>query len=163
MRFKAAEVNVPDVDMTPMIDIVFQLLTFFMLVSNFDNLKADERVKLPKEPLAKPNEVARTDELLLNIGFNRDKEGNKTNPNALLFYAGEERPLAEWGPVIKKEQRMYRDLGVDFKDVTVIIRADKEVPTGEVQEMIKLCQQPFNAETGGFQKFALSAQSEEKK
>ena len=36
-------------DMTPMIDIVFQLLTFFMIAINFENTKADERVKLPKE------------------------------------------------------------------------------------------------------------------
>ena len=163
MRFQATEINVPDVDMTPMIDIVFQLLTFFMLVSSFDNLKADERVKLPVEPMARPPEVAREKELLLNIGFIRNKQGVKTNPNPLLFYAGKILKVPEWGPVIQKEKRLYKDLGIKPADVSVVIRADKEVPTGEIQELIKLCQQPLNADVGGFQKFALSAMQETEK
>ena len=35
-----------DIDMTPMIDIVFQLITFFMVVINFDAADTDERVKM---------------------------------------------------------------------------------------------------------------------
>ena len=77
MRFQATEINIPEVDMTPMIDIVFQLLTFFMLVSSFDNLKADERVKLTENQMARPPEVAREKELLLNIGFIRNEKGEK--------------------------------------------------------------------------------------
>ena len=45
-----------EVDMTPMIDIVFQLIAFFMVITNFENVRADERVKLPKDQLAKPPE-----------------------------------------------------------------------------------------------------------
>ncbi|MCH7688405.1 MAG: biopolymer transporter ExbD [Planctomycetes bacterium] len=160
MRFQATEINIPEVDMTPMIDIVFQLLTFFMLVSSFDNLKADERVKLPENPMSKPPEVAREKELLLNIGFIRNDKGEKTNPNPLLFYAGEELQVPQWGAIIQREKRLYKDLGVKPEDVTVVIRADKEVPTGEIQELMKLCQQPLNANVGGFQKFALKAMSE---
>ena len=47
MKIKAANVAVPEIDMTPMIDIVFQLITFFMVINNFDQNEADERVSLP--------------------------------------------------------------------------------------------------------------------
>lgn len=54
MKFKPANVSVPEIDMTPMIDIVFQLITFFMVITNFDQNEADERVTLPRDQLAKP-------------------------------------------------------------------------------------------------------------
>ena len=54
MKMRKIEMGFTEPDMTPMIDIVFQLLTFFMIAINFENTKADERVKLPKDTLAKP-------------------------------------------------------------------------------------------------------------
>jgi len=54
MRIAGKKPEIADVDMTPMIDIVFQLIAFFMVVTNFANTKADERVKLPKDELARP-------------------------------------------------------------------------------------------------------------
>jgi len=57
MKIKAANVAVPEIDMTPMIDIVFQLITFFMVINNFDQNEADERVSLPRDQLAKPPAV----------------------------------------------------------------------------------------------------------
>ena len=47
MRFRKAPVAMVEMDMTPMIDVVFQLITFFMLITNFEQTQADERVKLP--------------------------------------------------------------------------------------------------------------------
>ena len=46
---------------------------------------------------------------------------------------------------------MFKDQGDAVKDVSVILRADKEVPTGLVQELIK------QAQEAGFEKFAMSA------
>ena len=54
MRIIAPKIEVPVMDMTPMIDVVFQLITFFMLVINFEQTEADERVKLPRDALARP-------------------------------------------------------------------------------------------------------------
>ena len=159
MRFQAAESTVAEVDMTPMIDIVFQLLTFFMMITNFENLKADERVKLPDDSRAKPPLVSRERDLMLNVGFDRNEDGSKKNPAALLFLAGEQMPVLQCAQFLNREKRLFNDLGIDPKEITVVIRADSEVPTGEIQELIKLCQlQAGNV--GGFQKFALKAKSE---
>jgi len=60
---------------------------------------------------------------------------------------------------LNREKRLFNDLGIDPKEITVVIRADSEVPTGEIQELIKLCQLQVG-NVGGFQKFALKAKSE---
>jgi biopolymer transport protein ExbD len=144
-------------DMTPMIDIVFQLLTFFMVVINFENTKADERVKLPKDVLAKPPESKPKDELTLNFGFLRDSNGDKRDPVPKLFHSGGEYVVEKFKPLLEEEKRVAiaRDGKDALKDMTVTIRADFEVPTGKVQELIKICQEV------GYSKFSLKAIQEE--
>ena len=44
-----------EVNLIPMIDIVIQLITFFLMLVNFDNSNTDERVRLPVADLAKPS------------------------------------------------------------------------------------------------------------
>jgi biopolymer transport protein ExbD len=151
MKFKPAESANAEVDMTPMIDIVFQLIAFFMVAINFEQMQADERVKLPRDRLAKPAEVQRDNELVLNVGYRRDASGEKTDPRALVFYAGDPIPVASFAPKLKLEQQVFEETGIAPEDVTVVIRADAEVPTGLVQQLIRL------AQDAKFQKFALKA------
>ncbi|MGH7199824.1 MAG: ExbD/TolR family protein [Planctomycetaceae bacterium] len=154
MRITSKPAAIPEVDMTPMIDIVFQLIAFFMIAINFEQTKADERVKLPKHELAKPSEIRRDKELVLNIGYQRTRTGEIIGDPArpLVFYSSEQVPVLEMGPALRREQQLFEDLGTDAKDVTVVIRADAEVPTGLVQEIIRLAQ-----EEGQFEKFSLKA------
>ncbi len=152
MRIEAKKQEVAEVDMTPMIDIVFQLIAFFMVISNFEQTQADERVKLPTDTLAKPPEVKLEHELVINIGFERDLGGKKTDPKPYIFTPGEKFRVLDYGPKLQTERRLYRQKGQKPQDVTIIIRADAEVPTGLVQGFIKLAQE------AEFQKFALKAQ-----
>jgi biopolymer transport protein ExbD len=144
-----------EVDMTPMIDIVFQLIAFFMVINNFEQTQADERVKLPRDALAKPPEVKIEHEITLNVGFLRDMQGERTNPDPFLFnFGGEDMmPPLSASKALEQEARLYRNREVEPKDVTIKVRADSEVPTGMVQELIKL------AQDAGFEKFAMSAMS----
>lgn len=144
-----------EVDMTSMIDIVFQLIAFFMVITNFEQTQADERVKLPRDSLAKPPEVKVEHELVLNIGYLRNMKGERDDPDPYLFAIGNEdmvRPLESAG-ILNQEARLYGNKQVDPSDVTIKIRADAEVPTGIVQELIKICQD------AKFEKFAMSAMS----
>ena len=139
-----------EIPMEPMIDIVFQLLAFFMMIMNFENTNADERVKLPKDELAKPADAPRKNDLLLNIGFIRDISGNKQS-EALVFYAGEDIRVDNMLKKLQLEQRLYKDKGTNLKDVTIVLRADAEVPTGVIQDLIMVAQK------ANFEKFALKA------
>jgi biopolymer transport protein ExbD len=45
-----------EIDMTPMIDVTFQLITFFVFTLNFSEAVTDDRIQLPMSQLAKPAE-----------------------------------------------------------------------------------------------------------
>jgi biopolymer transport protein ExbD len=144
-----------EVDMTPMIDIVFQLIAFFAVITNFEETQADERVKLPRDSLAKPPKVKVEHQLVLNVGFFRDMEGEKTDAQPWLFNFVDGEPVLPLsaGRQLSKEASLFKLKEIDVKDVTVKIRADAQTQTGIVQELIKLCQD------SGFEKFAMSAMS----
>jgi biopolymer transport protein ExbD len=157
MKTRKIDMGFTEPDMTPMIDIVFQLLTFFMIAINFENTKADERVKLPRDMLAKPPEVKPEHELVLNFGYERTKEGVKVNKVPTVFYNEKYVEVAQLTPDLEQEKRVMEAIhgkGVVEK-ATVLIRADSEVPAGLVQQLIKKCQD------NGFTKFSLRATSEE--
>ncbi len=151
MRIKSNKAVVAEIDMTPMIDIVFQLIAFFMVITNFEQIQADERVKLPSDSLAKPPETKAADELVLNIGFDRNQQGEITDPQAYVFYTGEKIPVLKFGPKFEQEARIYKQKNQDPNDVPVILRSDALVDTGLIQDLIKLAQE------NGFTKFAFKA------
>ena len=62
-------------NLTPLLDVVFQLITFFMLVINFSSENYDQRVRLPIAESARPIEDEQRvseDRLVLNV----DSEGH---------------------------------------------------------------------------------------
>ncbi len=153
MKFKPANVTPPELDMTPMIDIVFQLITFFMVINKFDQAEADERVTLPKDQLAVPPAVQRKNSLLLNFGFVRDQTGQLLSPDPLFFFGDEQVTLEQVRPRLRQESQFYQTIGTDLAEVVVEIRADAEIKSGMVQELIQMCQE----DGVGFQRFALKA------
>ena len=152
MKFEKTEPAVPDVDMTPMIDIVFQLIAFFMVITNFEQTQADERVKLPEDQLARPAKNKRDKELVLNFGYERNADGSRKGAgDPYIFYTDRNVRVANFQLQLNFEKQTFEEQGVDPKTVTVIIRSDGEVPTGQVQELIKKCQE------ANFEKFSLRA------
>src|SRR3954451_17212854 len=61
-------------NLTPLLDVVFQLITFFMLVINFSSDNNDQRVRLPVAASASPAETGSVDED--RLVFNIDADGN---------------------------------------------------------------------------------------
>ena len=154
MRIKRAGGNVADADMTPMIDMVFQLVAFFMIVTNFDQQQADERVKLPIDPLAAPREDLRKYEVTVNIGFVRDATGQIISEPLVMGSPVGDIPVLQYGQTqLKQEAAIAKAQGGEerVRETSIAIRADSEVPTGMVQELIKLSQE------AGFGKFSLKA------
>lgn len=153
MRYKKTSSTVLEPDMTPMIDVVFQLIAFFMLVTNFEQTQADERVKLPSDQLARPPETSRDKVLVVNIGFNRDKDGEKIDPEAYIFQGDDMIRVLDFGRQLREEKRVAQALyGPEGnREMSIEIRADAETPTGMIQELIKLAQE------NGFEKFSLRA------
>lgn len=133
-------------DMTPMIDMTFQLIAFFMVLINFSEAEQNERIRLPSSELAKPPDVPLDSPITLQL----------TSEGTVLL-AGQNVPLAGVKPLLLREaQLLDADPTRSVSDATVIIRADRGAKTGRVQEVIQVCQETH------FEKFALRAKQEER-
>jgi biopolymer transport protein ExbD len=145
MKFKKQATNdvTCEPDMTPMIDMTFQLIAFFMVLLNFGEGEQDQSIKLPSSELAKPPEVATEAPIVLQL----------TERNTVLM-GGDELPVSGLTAPLARERAALQARQISPSDATIFIRADINSKTGVVQEMIQQCQ------TNGFEKFALRAKSE---
>ena len=60
MKFKKSNTEILEADLTPMIDMTFNLIAFFMFTINFADAERIEQIMLPKSSLAKPPEGIET-------------------------------------------------------------------------------------------------------
>src|SRR5947207_8411836 len=128
-------------NLTPLLDVVFQLITFFMLVINFSNENYDQRVRLPVAGSARPVEDEKQvseDRLVLNV----DQNGH-------LLFGGEVQPLHKAIQTIKHQADLIKinlKAGGQKLDpsgslpTTIVLRADKETTFASVLNLIKACQ-----------------------
>jgi len=133
-------------DLTPMIDMTFQLIAFFMLVINFSDVEQDQRVTLPASELARPPEAPYEHPLTIHL-----------TENDRFIYGGREvTQLAQLRSALLQEtQIILRHTTKNLADVTVIIRADENAKTGLVQQVIQACQELE------FERFALRGKQSE--
>jgi biopolymer transport protein ExbD len=129
MPLKTHQDDIPAINLTPMIDIVFQLIIFFMVGARFTELekKVDLSVpqvagaaKLPRAPERRVINVYRDGRLELN-----------RSPVSLDNLT---RLLAD-------DQRQYTDVGV-------VIRADAEGPFQHVAGVMTACRQAGISDLG---------------
>ena len=139
---RARTLGAAEMDMTPMIDITFLLISFFLFVLNFSEVDQDQRINLPSSQLARPPEVAYDEPLTIQL----------TSSDTIIF-AGDELTRDGLKSALLREAQIIRaHPDKNVSDVTVIIRADRLAKTGKVQELIKICQE------AEFDTFALRGQ-----
>lgn len=141
-------------NLTPLLDIVFQLITFFMLVINFSQDNFDSRIKLPVAGSARPQDDAaklNDERLVLNV----DSQGH-------LIFLGRVLSADEANQKIKLEAQIARQNIKALRGkveqgealpARVVIRADRDTPFSALFTLINTCQ------TNGYQKFDLKAMS----
>ncbi len=137
-------------NLTPILDMVFQLITFFMLVINFKTASVDVNLKLPVLGSAAPIENTGEEYLLLNL----DAKGQ-------LRVYGKEENLARY---VAQEANVARRLAAQDADktakegelpITVVVRADRDLPFHLLNSAIRTCQ------AQGFRKFYYRAMTKE--
>lgn len=131
-----------EMDMTPMIDIVFLLIIFFMIVTELSNLDIEELV-LPIAPSAVAQVLApETREVKINVvikdetGAGEIKISGETLTKAQLI--GKLRQEAElwdkWEPNPNKPDEKNSLL-------EILVRADQGVNAGHIHEIYEACKQ----------------------
>lgn len=141
MRFKPAKVQLLEADLTPLIDLTFLLITFFMLVINFAKAELDDSVQLPESEIAQTPEDSEESAITLQLTANNQ-----------VIMKGEQFAFAELRRRLEAESRFFDDF-YDQKpaDTDIIIRADKLSKGGFVRRMIDTCQDV------GYSQFVLRA------
>jgi biopolymer transport protein ExbD len=138
-------------NLTPMLDMVFQLITFFVLVINFRSAEIDFNLKLPVVGSAGPVPTGgQAGVLVLNI----DSHGNLRTTQKITDI---DNFLKIQGQATMLASRMTPADLQEGKELptTVVIRADRATPFGMVNRVIKACQD------NGFRMFALKALKKE--
>ena len=145
MRLGKKESGIVEGDLTPMIDMTFQLIAFFMVLVNFSDAEQNQKITLPSSELAKPPDQPFDEPRYLHL-----------TPRGTVIFAGEEVVVEGLRPLLLRERQVLeRSPDKSASQVTVIIRADSNAKTGVVQEVIQACQE------NRFEKFALRVKAEE--
>ena len=147
MRIKPKGNNeIVEGDLTPMIDMTFQLIAFFMLVINFSDVEQDQRVQLPASEIAKPPVAP----------YEQPKTIHMTKDDTYIFGGNEFSTIARLkSQLLLESQIIKRHTDKSLADVTIVIRADGDARTGQVQEVIQACQEIE------FERFALRGKQSE--
>ncbi|MCC7083853.1 MAG: biopolymer transporter ExbD [Pirellulales bacterium] len=132
-----------ETDMTPMIDMCFQLIAFFAIAINFSSSEQDQSVRVPASELVKP--VTDSVEEVMTVQMKKDGS---------ILFGGKEYTLDSIEGALQRQVRVMQRLNRNPVTTTVIVRADKEAKSGQVQELTKKCQE------AGFEKFAYRAKAE---
>jgi biopolymer transport protein ExbD len=147
MAASSSEMAQSQPNLTPLLDMVFQLITFFMLVVNLKEASVDLELQLPVLGSARPVETKGEENLLV---LNIDAEGRLKlygSATEVRTYIAKEARQEE--ARMKANNKAYKP--GDELATTVVIRADKSTPFKLLNDIIKICQKH------NYRKFALKA------
>jgi biopolymer transport protein ExbD len=112
MRFKRhLEIIKGEINIAPMVDVVFQLIIFFMLSSSFI-MQPGIKIKLPK---AETTDIIKQKEIFVNI----TEEGR-------IYFKGKPVNLLEFEKILREEIKGEKE------NIILIVKADKDTKHGIV-------------------------------
>ncbi|WP_435017290.1 ExbD/TolR family protein [Tundrisphaera sp. TA3] len=135
-----------ELNLTPLLDVVLQLITFFMMLIHFGNQVEGESasIKLPSAPAALPAGDLALDRLIVNI----DARGHLLDERADI----DAKTSGDWWA----EQARRRKAGMEALgegggelSTVVVVRADKATTYGAVRGLLA------SAQANGFARFSL--------
>jgi biopolymer transport protein ExbD len=126
-------------NLIPLLDLVFQLIMFFMICVNFVSEQVNEEIKLPVAQSARAMDKGEVEVLVLNMKENGD-----------VRVVGQQKPLHSQGEKLFFLRNYYADTQRSAElrgepkgavKTTVIIRADKNASYSYVYELLNMCKQ----------------------
>lgn len=114
-----------DVDMTPLIDVVFLLLIFFMIISVFNDMERSAEVELPAAYQAQIQQDVAKERMIINI----EKDGTIVLYNQDMNMAGFKRQLKKYKPGL---QTLAKKTG----SAPIVVRGHKECPYRHIKGVL---------------------------
>lgn len=127
-------------DLTPMIDVVFQLLIFMMLITSISSLKD---LELPVASMAMPDEKPPKDRLVIDIL--KDKvEGSHRGTYNIASQSFSPRELITRLKIEANRNRSAEKLpnGESRSETPILIRCDRRVYFEDFERILKMCVNP---------------------
>ncbi len=126
-----------DPNLTPLLDVVLQLLMFFMMCVNFVSEQVNESIRLPVSQSARPMDKSEVAVLFLNV----DQYGNLIVPgqdslnsrDKIAYYLRQTYADAE------RTDKLAGGKG-DVK-TAIVIRADRNSTYRQVYDVLQVCKQ----------------------
>ena len=122
MPLKMQPLEEPQLNLTPMLDVVFNLLIFFMVGTRFADLERQFDVQLPQVSTAQPL-TSLPDEIVVNVF-----------PDGRLVVNREELTAAQLRDRLREARERYADQAV-------LIRGDGESSFQRIADVLAICQQ----------------------
>jgi len=132
MKATKRKLRTTELNMTPMIDCVFLLLTFFMVVTDIARQDDIEDIKLPDVKAAKPDDNPDPKRLVINMKWEREPKG------VSFWFGGGERTEQDVRDALAVEARMSRD-PAGISDRVVLVKADKRVKFEYIKRLMMMC------------------------
>jgi biopolymer transport protein ExbD len=131
-------------NLVPLLDLVLQILMFFIITVNFVASQVNENIKLPFAQMAKPMDKGETDVLFLNV-----------NAKGQLEVVGRDQPLTEVSQIKVYLRNEFKDrehvVGPGKVKTAVILRVDRDAEYKLVYQIMRQCKEQ------GFRKLKLRA------
>lgn len=115
-----AESAAPSVDLTPIIDMVFNLLIFFLIASSFQQVEKELKIALPQASAAGPLSTALR-EIIVNVAA-----------DGRVIVAGRTLSLDDLGAMVKNAVAANPGQKVS-------IRGDRSASYGDVARVLDVC------------------------
>jgi len=135
MSHGVSDAEVAEPNLTPLLDLVLQLVMFFMIVANFVSEQLNQSIQLPEATTAVPIDKERQNIVILNIDDNgflleRSKDGDEEakidSPNKISLYL---RDLYNF----YKDQRTEKGV----KEMTIVIRGHRNSTFDHIYRVMK--------------------------
>jgi biopolymer transport protein ExbD len=143
-------------NLTPLLDVVLQLLMFFMMCVNFVNEQNNETIDLPESLSALPMDKSETDVLFVNVkpfraddfkdrglseeGLQRLRDKFQPGETCVLTVGRDPMKPIEAKYWLKQEYEDAQKKAADGKVQTaVVIRADRDTDYAQVFQLLQMC------------------------
>jgi biopolymer transport protein ExbD len=128
MKFpKDSEQTGFEINMTPMVDIVFQLIIFFLATTAFIQLEQDLTIDLPKQSQELKVQAPPARPIVVNV---------RPMPGGHAYYHVENEPMSLSALTINLSRARIRN-----RDQSVVIRGDRNVKWEHIAAVLSSCAQ----------------------
>ena len=125
----------PQLDMTPMIDVVFELIIFFVVTIKQEDLFTKMNVNRPA-PAASSSSSDSSDDISVTIEIGRR---NDWNPNGVILYNKRQLGGVSASAARKELDQCLKDVARTSKKTPIIVKCESESPHKALVDVLDIC------------------------